>query len=56
VNELHERIAASFKAQGLMATLGARLVSVADGEVHAFNGNESKVVAIMQATMVHVHG
>jgi uncharacterized protein (TIGR00369 family) len=30
---IQERIAASFNAQGLMATLGARLVSVADGEV-----------------------
>lgn len=31
---LHARIAASFDAQGLMATLGARLAHVADGEVH----------------------
>lgn len=30
---MNERIAASFNAQGLMATLGADLVSVADGEV-----------------------
>jgi uncharacterized protein (TIGR00369 family) len=30
---IQERIAASFNAQGLMATLGAQLVSVADGEV-----------------------
>jgi uncharacterized protein (TIGR00369 family) len=34
MNDLHERIAQSFNAQGLMATLGAQLVSVADGEVH----------------------
>lgn len=34
MNEIHERIAASFKLQGLMTTLGAELVSVADGEVH----------------------
>ena len=33
MNEIHERIAVSFNAQSLMATLGARLVSVADGEV-----------------------
>jgi uncharacterized protein (TIGR00369 family) len=33
MNDMQERIAASFKAQGLMATLGAQLVSVADGEV-----------------------
>ena len=32
--DLHTRIATSFARQGLMATLGARLVSVADGEVH----------------------
>jgi uncharacterized protein (TIGR00369 family) len=33
MSQLHERIAASFNSQGLMATLGAQLVSVADGEV-----------------------
>ncbi len=33
MNDIQERIATSFRAQGLMATLGARLVSVADGEV-----------------------
>lgn len=33
MNGLQERIAASFKSQGLMTTLGAQLVSVADGEV-----------------------
>lgn len=32
--EIHDRIAGSFKLQGLMTTLGAQLVSVADGEVH----------------------
>lgn len=34
MSDLHSRIAASFDAQGLMATIGARLVHVADGEVH----------------------
>ena len=34
MNDLHRRIADSFDAQGLMATLGARLVQVSDGEVH----------------------
>ena len=34
MSDLHPRIAASFDAQGLMATIGARLVHVADGEVH----------------------
>jgi uncharacterized protein (TIGR00369 family) len=33
MSDIQERIAASFNAQGLMATLGARLVCVADGEV-----------------------
>lgn len=33
MNDIQERIAASFNSQGLMATLGAHLVSVADGEV-----------------------
>jgi uncharacterized protein (TIGR00369 family) len=31
--DIHERIAASFKSHGLMATLGAQLISFADGEV-----------------------
>jgi uncharacterized protein (TIGR00369 family) len=34
MNDIQERISASFKSQGLMTTLGAQLVSVADGEVH----------------------
>ena len=34
MNPLHDRIAASFNAQGLMTTLGARLVLVQEGEVH----------------------
>lgn len=34
MNGIQERIALSFNSQGLMATLGAQLVSVADGEVH----------------------
>ena len=34
MSELHQRIATSFNAQGLMTTLGARLVLVQDGEVH----------------------
>jgi uncharacterized protein (TIGR00369 family) len=33
MNDIQDRIASSFKSQGLMATLGAELVSVADGEV-----------------------
>jgi hypothetical protein len=32
--DLHQRIAQSFAAQGLMTTLGARLAHVAHGEVH----------------------
>lgn len=33
MSELHERILASFSAQGLMATLGAELIRVSPGEV-----------------------
>ena len=33
MKNIQERVADSFKLQGLMATLGAQLVSVADGEV-----------------------
>jgi uncharacterized protein (TIGR00369 family) len=33
IKNIQERIAESFKAQGLMATLGAGIVSIADGEV-----------------------
>jgi len=33
MSDIQDRIAVSFKSQGLMATLGAQLVSVADGEV-----------------------
>lgn len=34
MSDLHKRIADSFNAQGLMATLGAKLALVAEGEVH----------------------
>jgi uncharacterized protein (TIGR00369 family) len=34
MSEIHDRITASFNAQGLMATLGAKLALVSDGEVH----------------------
>lgn len=34
MTDLQERIAASFQAQGLMATLGATLALVEEGEVH----------------------
>jgi uncharacterized protein (TIGR00369 family) len=33
MNDIRERIEISFQSQGLMATLGAQLLSVADGEV-----------------------
>ena len=33
MKNIQERVANSFKSQGLMATLGAQLVSVVDGEV-----------------------
>ena len=34
MSDIHERIADSFNAQGLMATLGAKLALVSEGEVH----------------------
>ena len=34
MNQIEDRITLSFKSQGLMATLGAQLVMVAEGEVH----------------------
>lgn len=34
MSDIQERISASFDAQGLMATIGAKLALVADGEVH----------------------
>ena len=34
MSDIHQRIAGSFAAQGLMATLGARLVLAQEGEVH----------------------
>ena len=34
MNSIQDRIAASFASQGLMATIGAKLASVQDGEVH----------------------
>ena len=34
MSDIHHRIAASFSAQGLMATIGAKLALVSDGEVH----------------------
>jgi uncharacterized protein (TIGR00369 family) len=33
MSDIQERIASSFQAQGLMTTLGAQLISVANGEV-----------------------
>ena len=34
MNDFRERISASFDSQGLMSTLGAKLILVEDGEVH----------------------
>lgn len=34
MSEIHDRVSASFQAQGLMHTLGATLERVEDGEVH----------------------
>lgn len=34
MSDIHQRISASFDAQGLMATIGAKLALVSDGEIH----------------------
>lgn len=34
MNDVHNRVSASFNAQGLMSTLGAQLAMVEKGEVH----------------------
>ena len=34
MSDIYQRIAASFAAQGLMVTIGAKLALVSDGEVH----------------------
>jgi uncharacterized protein (TIGR00369 family) len=34
MSDIHKRIADSFNAQGLMATIGAKLALVSEGEVH----------------------
>jgi len=34
MRDIHKRIADSFNAQGLMATIGAKLALVSEGEVH----------------------
>jgi uncharacterized protein (TIGR00369 family) len=43
VNSIRSRVEASFNAQGLMATLGARLVHVDDGEVHIVLPNDARL-------------
>ena len=48
MNDLQQRIARSFEAQGLMTTLGARLVRVAEGEVH--------IEMPFSAALSHQHG
>ena len=52
---IQERIADSFQSQGLMATLGAQLVSVADGEVQIalpFSANLSQQHGYLHAGAV----
>ena len=52
MNDIEARIAASFQAQGLMATLGARLLSVAEGEVYIelpFSGHVSQQLGYVHA-------
>jgi uncharacterized protein (TIGR00369 family) len=52
MNKMQERVEVSFKSQRLMGTLGARLVSVADGEVQIelpFSENLSQQHGYMHA-------
>ncbi len=48
MNDIQDRVAGSFNSQGLMATLGAQLVSIADGEVH--------IAMPFSATLSQQHG
>ena len=51
INLMRPAIGDSFLAIGQVVNAGKNL-SVCSGEVHAYTGQSSKVVAIMQATMV----
>jgi uncharacterized protein (TIGR00369 family) len=53
INFLRPAIGERFLAIGRVQTSGS-LVTVCTGEVRAFSGTDSKVVAIMQATIVRV--
>lgn len=48
MNDIQERVTGSFNSQGLMATLGAQLVSVAEGEV--------QIAMPFSATLSQQHG
>jgi uncharacterized protein (TIGR00369 family) len=55
INFLRPAIGERFIAVGRALSSG-RFLSVCTGEVHAFTGSESKVVAVMQATIASVPG
>ena len=48
MNDIHKRIADSFNAQGLMATIGAKLALVSEGEVH--------ITLLFSKTLSQQHG
>lgn len=55
INLLRPAIGERFLAIGKVQSAGRRL-TVCTGEVHAFSGDTSKVVALMQATIANVSG
>lgn len=55
INLLRPAIGERFLAIGKVQSAGRRL-TVCTGEVHAFSGDASKVVALMQATIANVSG
>jgi uncharacterized protein (TIGR00369 family) len=48
MSDIHKRIADSFNAQGLMATIGAKLALVSEGEVH--------IALLFSKTLSQQHG
>ena len=54
INLLRPAIGDRFVAIGKVQNAGKMLTVCTTGEVHAFTGETSKVVALMQATIVNV--
>ena len=59
MNDIEQKISASFAAQGMMQTLGAQLVLVADGEVRIalpFSRHLSQQHGFVQFQISHIRG